>query len=950
MIRTMAVNEKIYIGSSVDEALFEFGVNQIGSISFNNSVDLINNELSSDALETDIFYDDTNEALRNVAYATPLFYYSNDRLVSKYYVSKVERIDIKKYRIYATSLIGLIENEDFYGGFYSGTQFEEVVNDILFSNGVNLTKYNIYYPETYYTSSQSITPVKLYDGEDTVNGWKYRIHLEFVFLGEYRTISGSRPFSNIAGCYKYQRQSYYVQTTSNQTSAGNVRLDEVRITYGSSSLYVSYSNCAIGVGSKIIVDVNPLAGTMLISVDYVDPDDNTITGHFEKSANITVSTSTEELSFNYGYGGTNSGAVYKYSVHLQWEKFQVYDENGNPIIDAMFATNDDGSIYYVANPHSNYVVETTSFRPYGNRIAIVNDFSRIDRDNELKQSLMYGSGVATLPIRGWINICTRREALHQLLFAENVNMLKTEDGKILFTTLPKASTGEIPEGSMFDNSVEQKLTGAKKISITEHSYETSGVTAEKIFDNSSAIAIEGQYLAVFDKAPIFGTPTGSGITILHSNCNAALVTGRGTITGTPYRHSQSVIQYVGNVADGTDISVSNIGIITSLNSDNVMNKLKNYYSGNLKKISNDIEYGGQRCGLIYEFKNLFRNSNTGFLTKLASIASSFVRSMCEFISGYTPPSAGGYGDYTIVTYGNEWTVPDSVKSQDYPNIRINLIGKGHDGTAGSDGSAGTMGNRGDGCLPGGSGGAGGAAGTGGDGGDIYSVTVDVTNITKIAVSNSGYNTIVKTYNGSTLVSTYSSASGNKADNGFTNLFTGIIYARKGSDGVAGGAGGAGGYWTTSNGGKYVAPGSGAAIGNNSGGTSFPGETFSYQSVGGTSYNYCSYGGGGGAAYGANGGNAVRSVDWGDMISTDGGAGANAAAPANVYTEYGSGGFGGNGGGGGGGGGTRYSDFAAYNPSTGQYYRTYETWPQANGGRGTGSAGTAGIEGCAIIYY
>lgn len=953
----MSLNEKIYIGQSADSADFEFGVTEIEQINFNNSVDLINNELSADTLEVDLFYD--NEALKNVSYATPLFYYSNGRLVSKYYVSKIERTGVKKYKVYATSLIGLIENEDFYGGFYSGTQFEEVVNDILFSDGITMSKYNIYSVAAIKSSYGRAS--KIYGGDGDTKYWKYHLHTEFELANPFNTGSTSTSqWEHPAGNYSnYSQGKYDVMASAARADTSSPVYWTIRIEYANQYVTCgSSSDPLIGNGSKVIIDINPMAGKGYIKVNYVKYDDPTVTGELYTELAITPYNPTTSvhskihLGYAFGYCYRNSsGNIVPNLIHgIIYSNYQVYDENDILVVNAVYAENQSTGTGYIVNTCTGNAVQNDTYTGSGEVLYTVSDLSRLERDKELSESIIYGSGVASLPIRGWINICTRREALHQLLFAENVNMLKTEDGKILFATLPKTSTGTIPEESMFDNSAEENIVGAKKISVTEHSYETSGVTAQKIFDNSSAIAIEGQYLAKFDNAPIFGTPTASGITILYHNCNAAIVTGRGTITGTPYRHSQSVIQYAGNIPDGTDVSVSNIGIITSMNSDNVMNKLKNYYSGDLKKISNDIVYEGQRCGLIYDFKNLFRNSNTGFLTKLSSIASSFVRSICEFISGYTPTTAGGYSDFSIVTYGTEWTVPSAVKSSDSPNIRINLIGKGHDGTAGTAGAAGTQGDSGTGALPGGKGGAGGSAGTGGDGGDIYAVTVNVTNITKIAVSNSGYNTIVKTYNGSTLVSTYSSASGNKTATGFMNIFTGVLYARKGQNGIAGGAGGDGGYYTTSDGGKYIAPKSGGNAGNNSGGVSFPGETFSYQSVGGTSYNYCSYGGGGGAAYGANGGNAVRRVDWGDMISTNGGTGANASPTANVYTEYGSGGFGGNGGGGGGGGGTRYSDFAAYNPQTGQYYRTYETWPEANGGGGSGSAGTAGVAGCVIIYY
>ena len=395
------------------------------------------------------------------------------------------------------------------------------------------------------------------------------------------------------------------------------------------------------------------------------------------------------------------------------------------------------------------------------------------------------------------------------------------------------------------------------------------------------------------------------------------------------------------------MSVNDVGLITSINSDSVMSKLKAYYSGGLKKIINSVIFDGERCGLRYAFKTMFSNSNTAHLTKLKAQTSSFVQAKCEFISGYVPQTSSGYMDFEIVTISNSWTVPSDVRTQEYPTIRLNIIGKGHDGTAGSRGNPGSSGSSGSGSLPGGAGGTGGSGGVGGAGGNIYSITIDATNVHTVSVSNFGYNTIVQTYNdGGTLLNTYSSGTGVPSESGFMNIFSGIYYARKGRDGVKGGDGGQGGYCTLSGDNVTTVIGeSGGNADSYSGGNSYACIVRSYTSAwGGTSYEYNSFGGGGGAAYGNNGGNASIYSDMGEVVFTEAGQGANAIIPQNVYTEYGSGGFGGNGGGGGGGAGTRFSQF--YGESGYEYSTSY----YSPGGYGTGSAGTSGIDGCLIIYY
>lgn len=939
------INEKIYIGS-VDTPTISFDQDSIEDIICNNAVNLIGDELSSDTLEVSVFFDDVDEVLLNLAYGTTIFYYSNDYLVGKYYVSEIERKGIKRYLIRATSLIGLIEKEEFYGGFYTGERFDNVLNDILFTSGVSLIKYNIYKP---IPIINNYVGAVVSDKTSSLQYPKYGVHLDFVFNGDFTTSAGGSA-SNIFG-NDSSNGRYYVEFMSRGTSTPNP-YGGVRIHYNGSTYSLGYkaSDPKCGIGSKFVVDVNPLSATASIIVDRVDPDDATIQDHQERNWTITAFTATVAKNYSVAYGGIyNNSTISRNSAKLIWNSYQVFDENGIAYIDAMFATNEDDTKNYVANAASGYVVETTSFGKYGECLGIIGDFSRFERDIELMNSISYGLGIAELPVRGWIPHCNRREALHQLLFSENVCLLKTDDGKFLFTSISDANSSTVPDSNIYDDSKEKSLNGAKKINITENSYETGG-TSKVIFDNSSSTVIEGQYIALFDDAPIYGNLTSDGITIVTNNCNAAVVTGRGTIIGTPYVHSKNVIEYANSgVPDGTDISVSNIGLITSFNSDNIMNKLKSYYSGNLTQITNSLIYAGEKCGVKYSFKTLYKELNSAFLTNFSARSSSFVKALCTFISGYVPPGTGGYTGFAIETYGDIWTVPQDVRSKEYPNIRLNIIGKGHDGTSGSNGSYGNRGRNGEGILPGGTGGEGGTAGVGGEGGNIYSLTIDVASINTISVSNSGYNTIVRTYNDNgTLINTYSSSSGLPSSFGFMNVFTGIYYARSGKDGIPGGDGGQGGYVVSQGIGTVdtVKGANGEDAGDYSGGESFNCIIRSAYTETSSIYYYNSYGGGGGAAYGNNGGNAfVNSTPSYETPETSGGHGANAITPDNVYTEYGSGGFGGHGGGGGGGAGT-----VTYETTDEYGMATYYTYYYLVGNYGTGSSGTPGINGCAIIYY
>ena len=130
------INEQILIGSQ-ESPSFSFDETQIESVSCENSIGLTGGDMSADVLEVGLFYDDSTGQLANVAYSTPIFYYSNGRAVGKYYILSVEQTGTKRYFIRATSLIGIIEREKFYGGMYTGEHFDEVLSKVLMGDGIS---------------------------------------------------------------------------------------------------------------------------------------------------------------------------------------------------------------------------------------------------------------------------------------------------------------------------------------------------------------------------------------------------------------------------------------------------------------------------------------------------------------------------------------------------------------------------------------------------------------------------------------------------------------------------------------------------------------------------------------------------------------------------------------------------------------------------------------------
>ena len=342
-----------------------------------------------------------------------------------------------------------------------------------------------------------------------------------------------------------------------------------------------------------------------------------------------------------------------------------------------------------------------------------------------------------------------------------------------------------------------------------------------------------------------------------------------------------------------------------------------------------------------------------------------------------------YTNSTVITSGGTYNL--SGLGATHRNIRVVCIGGGTGGNGGKNGQSGasrgtcTSNNNNVGwqTVGGGSGGAGGAGGNGGSGGKITVKDYIITSLNDsftIQVGtggaggtaginptngNAGTNTSF-TYNGTST----SSSTGTASSTGYTDIFTSLTYAYAGTNGSAGGAGGNSGsvdMWSTGSGHvsyEFTDSENGTAVGSYAGGTagahdkdivSYSASPFLAMGCAGVG------GGGGGAAYGtqgSNGDDAACSSSGRDKLGKYGGGGdgANAASPA-TPSMYGCGGNGGHGGGGGGAAGQGLTVYSSKQPSSSGYYSNYAKYFEASGGSaGKGSNGTAGIQGCVIIYY
>lgn len=542
-----------------------------------------------------------------------------------------------------------------------------------------------------------------------------------------------------------------------------------------------------------------------------------------------------------------------------------------------------------------------------------------------------------IKLYGWLPIASARDSLVQVLFAIGAWLHTDENGTLRVQKLWDGAASIIGPGSVHAANIQVKyLDPVSSVAVTEHQY-IAGTEDVTLFEGT---AQQGDVIEFDEPAH---TLTAEGFTVLESGANyAVLSAGTGKLTGKSYIHNRRVVTRT--VTEGAAKNVEEIAdatLVSLVNSSAVAQRMAAYYACR-EQLTVDVNPAAEHAGHVVSLWNEWDKQQT-----LACIASretkisGLLKSRTSALVGFLPPqpeTTEYYDERVILTGSGEWTVPEGVTS-----LRVVLVEHGADGLDGSSGASGgsvslivtdTE------AKPGGTwsrqpgaGGAGGAGGEGGLGGRILSADLNVFSGTVFAYSADT----------ATTFGTLSAQNGSRSDAGFTDPVTGDVFGKKGDDGSAGGDGGGGG---SANGSNFNPGENGTGVPPNTGGAGSEGNYKRFEeseTVYKNGYLLVAGGtGGGGAAVGNNGQDAVQPLTSGVRA----GAGANAAPPSGAV-NYGCGGYGGNGGGGGGGASGLYLRHGAY-----MYDGTPSgTWLDLAGGiGGSGSTGGPGGAGCIIIYY
>ena len=589
-----------------------------------------------------------------------------------------------------------------------------------------------------------------------------------------------------------------------------------------------------------------------------------------------------------------------------------------------------------------------------------------------------------IKLYGWLPIATPRDNLAQVLFAMGATLRTDLNGVLRIEELWDGLSGDIGTDRMYQGASVEYASKVTQVSLTEHQYVASG-DLDELFSGTT----QSGDIITFDE-PVYGL-TASGFTIQSQGANfAKLSAGNGTLKGRKYKHNtREIIKTVSSASEPNIKAVKDATLVSLVNSQAVSNNLVNYLKWN-RTIKTSVVYQGEIPGDLISTWDPFDKTSVDVCIQEADIIlSNTIKANEKMLVGFTPIRQEGsesYEYHVVLTGSGTWTVPEGTTS-----VRAVLIGAGGAGFDGSPGGDSTetwegdeikttrinltapttsasdssnVSNRGAGTP--GNGGAGGAAGTPGK---VYEVTFSPSSGSRISYACGVKGTSNGALGGATTFGSYSSNSGSTSSAGYTDIISGITYAKSGDSGADGGKGGSGADGESVGGvsGGKQEP-SGSATRNDSDTQRRSNISMDIDATANFSLGAAGGGGAGGNSgnnLGTPGGDAevgsVRlSITTGYINAfvypNKGGTGGDGAdgADASVYGCSGSGA-----GGGGGAGG----DSSASSNVSAQYYvynitietRTDFAINNNAGGAavrkgGAGGKGGAGADGCIILYY
>lgn len=409
----------------------------------------------------------------------------------------------------------------------------------------------------------------------------------------------------------------------------------------------------------------------------------------------------------------------------------------------------------------------------------------------------------TQRVYGWLPIASRRQNLHQLIFAMGCVIGKTADGDMFFQ-YPDTTVLSVPKDRIYIDGEVSFNTSANRIELTEHSYYSlDSDDVVTLFDNTDGSDTAVNKRVVFTDAPIHDLSASDGLTIVSSGPNFAVLNGTGVLTGKKYTHTTQLLTATqpGDLLEEQTIPVEQNTLVSMANSANVLQRLLSYYSS-AKSISSDLVVEAEKPGQRISFTDPFDEPSTAFIASMDLNSSNALKGTCSLVTGYTPTGGGNnFNNAVLLTVSGKWTVPPGITL-----IRIILGGAGQGGWSGQKGQDGTRVDtsynyddiyyHGTNYGPPAKGGLGGDPG---EGGKFLVLTLSVTpgqeidftrGVPGIGGEYSPDGSVPGTYGTDSTCTiggkTYSSANGARSKTGYYDAFTQTTYSVPGRRGINGG--------------------------------------------------------------------------------------------------------------------------------------------------------------------
>ena len=511
------------------------------------------------------------------------------------------------------------------------------------------------------------------------------------------------------------------------------------------------------------------------------------------------------------------------------------------------------------------------------------------------------TAIAGMRIDNWLpDVMDARENLRHLLQITGSAIQMKADGTPHIAAMDHGAKITLTCYEIYEGDAYVEEAPVTAVQVMEYGFvQVSGTADEILFDGTDNAA--SNTLVTFER-PYYDIQGDQDLTVHESGANYARITGTGQLTGKPYTRLQRTLAASTGLQGAENVRTIDNPLCSASYSSGLLARMERYFS-TISRVQNAVAMPQHYTpGQLLGYPDPMNEDKQGYPIEQHLLFSGITKASGQITADWTPQDDDPFTQSVLLDTDQTWTVPAGVT-----RLRLILIGGGKGGWGGYDGEPGGPADAWN-NTPSTAGGYGGPVGEGGDGGKVlqidipydelqasYDVTIGAAGAAGAASHGEGTEGGASTVDiGGTI---YTSADGIRYPYGILDVLTGIRYAQNGQAGIYPGGWGAGLNW------EGAAQSGGSVTDTDTTQTGVT-TTWNPGSSQGPPYQI----GGGGAAYGSDGGDAYRYLS-----TATGGAGADAVLDGfNGYAVTaplipGTGGLGGNGGGGGGCGGRAYNN-------------------------------------------